>query len=56
MTTTTLTQTQTANTVMPLIGAGIVGLFLLFLAGFGQAGVLHDAAHDVRHAVAFPCH
>jgi len=56
MTTSTLTQTHAANSVMPLIGAGIVGLFLVFIAGMGQAGVLHNAAHDVRHAVAFPCH
>lgn len=29
---------------------------LLFVAGFGHAGALHDVAHDQRHAIAFPCH
>ena len=34
----------------------IAGLMLLTVAGFAQATVLHDAAHDQRHAMAFPCH
>ena len=32
------------------------GAALLFVAGYAQATVLHDAAHDSRHAMAFPCH
>ncbi|MDA5095425.1 CbtB-domain containing protein [Aliiroseovarius sp. KMU-50] len=40
-----------AIAVVFLAGAG-----LLFAAGFAQATVLHDAAHDSRHAMAFPCH
>ncbi|MEC7765232.1 MAG: CbtB domain-containing protein [Pseudomonadota bacterium] len=32
------------------------GAVLLFAAGYAQATVLHDAAHDQRHAMAFPCH
>jgi cobalt transporter subunit CbtB len=32
------------------------GLGLLFVSGLAQATVLHDAAHDQRHAMAFPCH
>jgi len=32
------------------------GAFLLFVAGFAGADVLHNAAHDGRHAFAFPCH
>jgi cobalt transporter subunit CbtB len=32
------------------------GLGLVFVAGFAEATVLHDAAHDQRHAIAFPCH
>ena len=32
------------------------GIFLLAIAGYAQAAVVHDAAHDQRHAVAFPCH
>ncbi|MGR3572719.1 CbtB domain-containing protein [Brevirhabdus sp.] len=39
------------------IGAAVLaGLVLLFAAGISQASVLHNAAHDQRHAIAFPCH
>ena len=34
----------------------LVGLGLLTISGMAQATVLHDAAHDQRHAMAFPCH
>jgi cobalt transporter subunit CbtB len=33
-----------------------LGLVLIFLVGFAQPTVLHNAAHDSRHALAFPCH
>lgn len=33
-----------------------LGTALLFAAGYAQATALHDAAHDQRHAMAFPCH
>ena len=33
-----------------------MGAALVFLVGFAQADVLHDAAHDTRHGLAFPCH
>ena len=36
--------------------AFITGLTLLFASGYVQATSLHDAAHDQRHAMAFPCH
>lgn len=33
-------------------------LGLLFIGGVGFAGMpaIHDAAHDVRHVLSFPCH
>lgn len=54
------TETKTIAVATPAT-AGIAlvfvtGLALLFAAGFAQASVLHDAAHDGRHAMAFPCH
>lgn len=33
-----------------------LGVFLLFGVGFAQPQVLHNAAHDARHAFTFPCH
>jgi cobalt transporter subunit CbtB len=34
----------------------VTGIALLFASGYAQATALHDAAHDQRHAMAFPCH
>lgn len=36
--------------------AGFLGLAIIAVAGHVQAGTLHHAAHDVRHANGFPCH
>jgi len=36
--------------------AAALGLFFLFGIGFAQPQVLHNAAHDTRHAFTFPCH
>ena len=36
--------------------AAALGLGLVFVAGFANASAVHDAAHDQRHAIAFPCH
>jgi cobalt transporter subunit CbtB len=32
------------------------GAFMLFGVAFAQPEAIHDAAHDGRHAFAFPCH
>ena len=39
-----------------LAGAAILGLGLIFAAGFAHSAVMHDVAHDSRHAIGFPCH
>ena len=36
--------------------ATLLGLGLVFLAGFAPASVLHNAAHDFRHVQSYPCH
>ena len=33
-----------------------LGVFVLFGVGFAQPQLLHNAAHDARHAFTFPCH
>ena len=50
------TQSRVDTDIMGIVGALILGLVLLFAAGFAQATVMHDTAHDTRHAMAFPCH
>lgn len=57
---TVLTQTnantETTTGLMPIVSAVAAGIFLIFFAGFAQATVFHDSAHDTRHTLAFPCH
>ncbi len=56
MTTRTLDTTAAGSRIAPALLAGAIGLVLIALAGMAQSTVLHDAAHDVRHATGFPCH
>lgn len=56
MTTNTMTTPRTDTGFMPILFAAVLGLGLISVTGILQASVLHDAAHDVRHATAFPCH
>lgn len=41
---------------MQLAGAAALGLLLLYLVAFAPSPMLHNAAHDVRHVAATPCH
>jgi cobalt transporter subunit CbtB len=58
-----------ANTVAPVVRTGersdalraaavalLLGLGLIFLTGFAYPEVIHNAAHDTRHGLSFPCH
>jgi cobalt transporter subunit CbtB len=54
--TTAQNRAQTTAGIMPIIGAAATGIFLIYFAGFAQATVFHDSAHDTRHTLAFPCH
>lgn len=38
------------------LSAAALGVLILFVVGFAQPEVLHNAAHDTRHALATPCH
>jgi cobalt transporter subunit CbtB len=42
--------------LVPALVALALGAFLVLGAGFAGSSVLHNAAHDGRHAFAFPCH
>lgn len=42
--------------LLPIIVSAFIGMAAIFVVGHVQAGALHDAAHDVRHATGFPCH
>ncbi len=38
------------------VAALFLGAFFVFGAGLANSAILHDTAHDVRHAYGFPCH
>lgn len=64
-----MSQSQLANAQITLpVAAGQVGrlsqalmamalgVFVIGMVGFSHVDVVHNAAHDVRHSNAFPCH
>lgn len=55
----TLTQTRALPAQARLaaaFAAFTLGALIVFTVGFAGAEVLHNAAHDTRHATGFPCH
>lgn len=44
------------STAVPAIIAAVLGLFMMWGVGFSDISAVHNAAHDARHAAAFPCH
>ena len=38
------------------LAAIFLGIVFIGVAGFAHYPAIHDAAHDTRHAVSFPCH
>lgn len=49
-------RTGLQSRTMPLLMAALLGLVIIGVSGFAQMDVLHNAAHDYRHSMAFPCH
>lgn len=45
-----------ASRFMQLAMAGLLGVFVIGFVGFAHMDVAHNAAHDYRHSMAFPCH
>ncbi|MGF6691280.1 cobalt transporter subunit CbtB [Metapseudomonas resinovorans] len=45
-----------AQRLLLAIGASLIGLSLVYFAGFSHIEAVHNAAHDTRHSAAFPCH
>ncbi len=58
--TATLQHTAPVSTViakpLQLVAAFLLGIVMLYGAGFVQTSAVHNAAHDARHTLAFPCH
>ena len=48
--------TARSQTLVAATMAALLGLFLVWGVGFSPIEALHNAAHDTRHSLAFPCH
>jgi cobalt transporter subunit CbtB len=47
---------QVNSSLYQNIAAITFGALVIFAVGFLPMEVAHNAAHDTRHALAFPCH
>ena len=45
-----------AEAITGAVMAAMLGLVVVWGVGFSHMEVVHNAAHDTRHANAFPCH
>ncbi len=45
-----------AAAIVPALLAITLGLFIVATVGFSHIGIIHNGAHNTRHANAFPCH
>ena len=45
-----------SETLRAALAVFFVGLALVFITGFSQIDNMHNAAHDTRRALSFPCH
>jgi cobalt transporter subunit CbtB len=46
----------TAARAIPIFMAALLGFFIVGGVGFSHIEAVHNAAHDYRHSMAFPCH
>lgn len=56
---TTADQVETesrTNVLAAAVAAALFGTFLFLGMGFAHSDAIHNATHDVRHALALPCH
>ena len=52
-------RSQTSARSEPLVAAAFaafLGAFLIWGVGFSHIDFVHNAAHDTRHSIGFPCH
>jgi len=52
----TLSKVHINSDHVSIITVLVLGVALLVTSGHLQATTLHNAAHDSRHAMGFPCH
>jgi cobalt transporter subunit CbtB len=45
-----------AARALPVALAALLGALVIGIVGFGQLEAVHNAAHDYRHSMGYPCH
>lgn len=55
-TATASSQVSVSERVKAAAAALMLGSVLVFTVGFAHSTSIHNAAHDTRHTLAFPCH
>lgn len=55
-TTTVIGGSERTGTLIAAAIAFAFGAGLVFTTGFSHPSTIHNAAHDTRHALSFPCH
>ena len=48
--------TERQTTILSAALAIMLGVFVLYGVAMAQPASLHNAAHDTRHGISFPCH
>ena len=51
-----ITASQRIEALDVVRGFALLGIFIIGGVGFSHIEALHNAAHDYRHSMAFPCH
>jgi cobalt transporter subunit CbtB len=46
----------TASRAISIFAAALLGVFIVGGVGFSHITAVHNAAHDYRHSMGFPCH
>jgi cobalt transporter subunit CbtB len=47
---------ERSDTLIAAALAALLGALVIWGVGFSPIAALHNAAHDTRHSMAFPCH
>ena len=47
---------SSSGTLTAAMVALVLGIALVYTTGFAAPSALHNAAHDTRHALSYPCH
>jgi cobalt transporter subunit CbtB len=50
------TAALSVSRAVPIFMAALLGIFIVGGVGFSHIEAVHNAAHDYRHSMAFPCH